>query len=182
MQQGPPRLRRARPVADAPIDALLLRAEDLTKGWLLALLEQAPLDDAPAILAASLVAVGPPSAAPWSERWPTTTTYIAWSRAAPWSCSSSQTGEMAGSRGVEMTARAVDTLRGVIWSALRAELTQPDADQVAELSERLNLVSELVRAAALRRVQPAPLPEARHRELSRSLRGPASGRPPGGDA
>ena len=54
MQQGPPRLRRARPVADAPIDALLLRAEDLTKGWLLALLEQAPLDDAPAILAADL--------------------------------------------------------------------------------------------------------------------------------
>ncbi|HEY8765189.1 MAG TPA: hypothetical protein VIM18_13425, partial [Solirubrobacteraceae bacterium] len=59
MQQGPPRLRRARPVADAPIDALLLRVEDLTKGWLLALLEQAPLDDAPAILAADLARDGP---------------------------------------------------------------------------------------------------------------------------
>ena len=55
----PPRRRRARPVADAPIDALLPRSEDLAKGWLLALLEQAPLDAAPAILAAELTRDGP---------------------------------------------------------------------------------------------------------------------------
>ena len=59
MQQGPPRLRRARPVADAPIDALLLRVEDLTKGWLLALLEQHDLEQAPRILAADLTRHGP---------------------------------------------------------------------------------------------------------------------------
>ena len=38
MLSGPPRRRRARPVADAPVDVLLPRAEDLAKGWLLALL------------------------------------------------------------------------------------------------------------------------------------------------
>ena len=55
----PPRRRRARPVADAPIDSLLPRSEDLTKGWLLALLEDAPLDEAPGILAADLTRDGP---------------------------------------------------------------------------------------------------------------------------
>src|SRR4030088_233926 len=59
MQVGPPRRRRPRPVADAPVETLLARAEDLAKGWLLTLLEQAPLDDAPAILAADLARDGP---------------------------------------------------------------------------------------------------------------------------
>src|ERR1039458_7044961 len=59
MQARPPRRRRARPVADAPLDALLLATDDLTKGWLLALLEQAPLDEAPAILAVDLTRDGP---------------------------------------------------------------------------------------------------------------------------
>jgi hypothetical protein len=59
MQAWLPRRRRARPVADAPIDTLLLATEDLTKGWLLALLEQASLDEAPAILAVDLTREGP---------------------------------------------------------------------------------------------------------------------------
>src|SRR3977135_303106 len=54
MQPAPPRRRRARPVADAPIDGLLDRAEDLTKGWLLALLERAPPADGPPTVAADL--------------------------------------------------------------------------------------------------------------------------------
>src|SRR5438270_3469491 len=59
MQDGPPRRRRARPVADAPVEALLLRAEDLAKGWLLALLEQASLERMPSILAGDLAQDGP---------------------------------------------------------------------------------------------------------------------------
>ena len=46
-------------MADAPIDALLPRSEDLAKGWLLALLEQAPLDEAPGIMAGDLTRDGP---------------------------------------------------------------------------------------------------------------------------
>src|ERR1019366_6923593 len=100
MQARPPRRRRARPVADAPLDALLLATDDLTKGWLLALLEQAPLD---------------------------------------------------GAQSLEAVSRAVDALLAVLWSALRDELRTPDPDQVSELAERLALIGELVRGAALRR-------------------------------
>src|ERR1700704_3858653 len=59
MQAGPPRRRPARAVADAPINQLLARLDELTKGWLLALLEHASLDDAPGILAADLPRDGP---------------------------------------------------------------------------------------------------------------------------
>ena len=59
MQVGPPRRRRARPVADAPIETLLIGMENLTKGWLLALLEQHDLEEAPRILAADLTRDGP---------------------------------------------------------------------------------------------------------------------------
>jgi GGDEF domain-containing protein len=48
------------------------------------------------------------------------------------------------------TAAAVDLLRSVIWSALRAELPDPDPDQVWELADRLAVVTEAVLAAALR--------------------------------
>ncbi|MGI8863422.1 MAG: hypothetical protein ACR2JH_03325 [Solirubrobacteraceae bacterium] len=151
MQQGPPRLRRARPVADAPVDALLLRAEDLAKGWLLALVEQAPLDDAPAILAADLARDGPRVCGAVVRALADESDLHRLEPGGALEQLVSQTGEIAGSRGVEATARAVETLRAVIWSAVRAELNQPDADQVSELSERLTLVIELVRAAALRR-------------------------------
>jgi GGDEF domain-containing protein len=159
MQQGPPRLRRARPVADAPIDALLLRVEDLTKGWLLALLEQAPLDDAPAILAADLARDGPRVCSAVVRALADESDLHRLEPGGTLEQLVSQTGEIAGSRGVEATARAVETLRAVIWSAVRAELNQPDADQVSELSERLTLVIELVRAAALRRcAEPRAVP------------------------
>ncbi|MFZ0042296.1 MAG: hypothetical protein WAK93_13380, partial [Solirubrobacteraceae bacterium] len=54
-----PRRRRARPVADAPIDALLPQGDELAKAWLVALLEQAPLQDAASILATELTHEGP---------------------------------------------------------------------------------------------------------------------------
>jgi GGDEF domain-containing protein len=153
MQQGPPRIRRARPVADAPIDALLMRAEDLTKGWLLALLEQAPLDDAAAILAADLARDGPRVCSAVVRALADDADLRRLEPGGALEPLAAQTGEISGSRGADMTARAVDTLRAVIWSALRAELSQPDPDQVSELAERLNLVTERVREAALRRVQ-----------------------------
>ena len=41
------------------MDALLARSEELAKGWLLALLEEAPLDQAVAILTPDLAREGP---------------------------------------------------------------------------------------------------------------------------
>ncbi len=155
MLSGPPRRRRARPVADAPIDALLSGSEDVAKGWLLALLEQAPLDAAPGILAADL------------------------SRDGPWLCEAvlralvsdddlrrlepegslaplaSRVGELAGAEGPEAASRAVDALQAVIWAGLGAELRDPEPALVADLAGRLALVAEQLRAAALRRGESA---------------------------
>ncbi len=151
MQQGPPRRRRARPVADAPTDALLLRAEDLAKGWLLALLEQAPLDDAPAILGAELARDGPRICTAVVRALADDIDLHRIEPGGPLELLVSEAGEFAGAQGVEATSRAVDMLGSVIWSGVRNELAHPDPDQVSELAERLALVIELVRGAALRR-------------------------------
>jgi GGDEF domain-containing protein len=153
MQEGPPRRRRARPVGDAPVDALLLRAENLTKGWLLALLEQAPLDQAPEILGAELARDGPRLTAAVVRALADDADLRRIEPGGALELLVSQSGDFAGARGVEATCRAVDTLGAVIWSALRSELRDPQADQVSELAERLTLVIELVRAAALRRYE-----------------------------
>ena len=60
-------------------------------------------------------------------------------------------GALAGAADSAMTSSAVDALQAVIWSALREELRTADADLVSELAERLAMVTEVVRAAALRR-------------------------------
>jgi GGDEF domain-containing protein len=151
MQPGPPRRRRARPVADAPIDALLTHTEDLAKGWLLALLEQAPLDESPGILAADLARDGPRVCdavvrAIADER--------DLRRLEPEGALErlvAGVGELSGASGPEGASRAVDALHAVLWSALRDELRSPDPDQVSEIAERLALVIELVRGAVLRR-------------------------------
>jgi GGDEF domain-containing protein len=150
MPQGPPRLRRARPVADAPIDALLVRAEDLAKGWLLALLEQAPLHDAPAILAADLSHDGPRVCDAVVRALANDADLRRIEPGGALEPLVGQAGAFAGAGGVASASRAVDALQGVMWSAIRAELGDPDGEQVSDLAERLALVIERVRGAALR--------------------------------
>jgi GGDEF domain-containing protein len=153
MQVGPPRPRRPRPVVDAPIDALLRRAEDLVKGWLLTLLEQAPLGEAPAILAVDLQADGPRICDAVLRALADDEDLGRVGRGGALEPLVSRTGELVGAQSAEQTARAVETLRAVIWRALREELPRADPDQVSELAERLALVVEQVRGAALRRCQ-----------------------------
>jgi GGDEF domain-containing protein len=56
----------------------------------------------------------------------------------------------------EGAVQAVDALQAVVWSAVREELRRPDAEQVALLAERLSLVFERLRAAAVHAVGPPP--------------------------
>lgn len=155
MQVGPPRPRRARPVADAPIEALLGRTEDLTKGWLLALLEQVSLIEGPIVLATDLPREGPRVCEAVIRALADDADLGRIEPGGALELLVSQTGELAGARGVEETARAAETLRAVIWSALREELPRPDPDQISELAERLAFVIEQVRGAALRRCDAA---------------------------
>jgi GGDEF domain-containing protein len=149
MLSGPPRRRRARPVADAPIDALLDRVEDLTKGWLLALLERAPLDDAPRILAADLTREGPRVCAAMLRAIADETDHRRLEPGGALAPLAARVGELAGASGAAATSLAVDALQAVVWSALRSELPDPDPDLITELAERLTQVTELMRAAAL---------------------------------
>ncbi len=150
MPHGPPRRRRARPVADAPIDALVLRAEDLAKGWLLALLEQAPLHDAHTILVADLSRDGPRVCDAAVRALGNDADLRRIEPGGALEGLVGQAGAFAGAGGVATASQAVDALHGVIWSAIRGELGDADGDQVSDLAERLALVIERVRGAALR--------------------------------
>jgi GGDEF domain-containing protein len=150
MAPDAPRRRRARPVADAPIDTLLGRSEDLAKGWVLALVESAPLHDAPRILTDALTRDGPRvcdaalrALADESDL----------RRLAPGGALRplvARVGEMTGATGPGAAVRAVDALHDVMWSALRSELGGlPDPGLVSDLAERLSLVCAAVRDAVL---------------------------------
>src|SRR6059058_498322 len=59
MERGVPRRRRPRPVAGAGVEVVLVRAEELAKGWLLAMVEDAPLEEAATILTGDVARDGP---------------------------------------------------------------------------------------------------------------------------
>src|ERR1700748_2462716 len=160
MPPMPPRRRRARPVADAPIDALLPRAEDLAKGWLLALLEQAPLDDAPAILATDLTRDGPRVCEAVLRAIVDDTDLHRLEPGGVLTPLVARVGELAGAAAPAAVSSAVDALVGIVWSAVRDELRGAHADLVAELTERLALIGEVVRTAVLERLEAATVAPA----------------------
>lgn len=149
MEHGPPRRRRARPVADAPVDALLTRAEELAKGWLLALLEQVPLDGAASILAADMSRDGPRVCAAVVRAIADDIDLRRLQPGGALEPLAARAGQIAGAADPAAAGRAVDALHAVIWSALRAELPATDAEQIAQIAERLTLVTDQVRLAVL---------------------------------
>jgi GGDEF domain-containing protein len=151
MEPRPPRHRAARPVADAPVDALLARLDDVAKGWVLALLERAPLEEMPAILAAEVAREGPRVCDAVIRALADDEDLRRLQEGGALELLASRVGELAGARGVSETSAAVDALHDVVWAAVRVALVDPDADQVAQLAERLAVVIGLVRAACLRR-------------------------------
>jgi GGDEF domain-containing protein len=151
-----PRRRRARPVADAPIEALLPHSEQLAKGWLLALLEQAPLDDAPAILAADLTREGPRLCDAVLRAIANDTDLSRLQPGGALTPLAARAGALAGATAPAAVSGAIDALQGVIWTAVRDELRHPDPDLISELTERLTLITELLRTAALEQIEPWP--------------------------
>lgn len=152
MRPSPPRRRPPRPVADAPVKALVERSEDVAKGWLLALVEQEPLAGAASILAAELARDGPAICAALARALASDAELERLRAGGELDELVSRAGELAGASTGDAVLRAVEALRAVLWSALLGSLADPDASLVAELAERLALVCELVRGAALRRL------------------------------
>ncbi|MBV9817280.1 MAG: diguanylate cyclase [Solirubrobacterales bacterium] len=162
MPPAVPRRRRARPVADAPLDALLAGTTELAKGWLLALLETEPLRAAPSILAGGLVSDGPRlcEAAVRALRSDAELGRLA--SGGDLADLAARSGALAGATEPGAAVRAVDALGGVLWAALRDQPSGQDAELIADLSERLGLVCEVLRAAVLAPpvAAPTPLPAA----------------------
>jgi GGDEF domain-containing protein len=150
MQAGPPRRRPARAVAGAPINPLLAHLDELTKGWLLALLEHASLDEAPGILAADLPRDGPRVCEAVVRALADDADLRRLEPDGQLELLVARTGLLAGATTPEASIRAVDTLEAVIWSAIRSELRDDDLDLLAEISERLARIVGVVRAAVLR--------------------------------
>jgi GGDEF domain-containing protein len=150
MAPDAPRRRRARPVADAPIDTLLARSEDLAKGWVLALVEAAPLHEAPRILTDALTRDGPRVCDAALRALADESDLRRLAPSGALRPLVARVGEMTGATGPGAAARAVDALHDVMWSALRSELGGlPDPDLVSDLAERLALVCAAVRDAVL---------------------------------
>jgi GGDEF domain-containing protein len=152
MPSSPPRRRRARPVADAPIDGLLPRTPELAKAWLLALVEQAPLESAPVMLGAGVVDEGPQLCDAVLRALADDLELRRLEPDGPLGGLAARTGELAGAGGdPAATVQAVDALEGVLWAALREELRAPDPELISDLAQRLGLVVGLLRVAALER-------------------------------
>jgi GGDEF domain-containing protein len=150
MERGVPRRRRPRPVVSAGVEALLLRGEELAKGWLLALVEDAPLDEAAAILAGDVARDGPRICDAVVRALYDEADLRRIERDGVLEPLASRAGELAGARSAEAAAGAVRALEQIIWSSLRAELAHTDPDLLADAAERLSLVTGLVLAAVLR--------------------------------
>jgi GGDEF domain-containing protein len=152
MPPPPSRRQRARPVADAPIDGLLRRVPQLAKRWLLALLEQAPLERAPAVVAAGLVQEGPQLCDAVLRALADDLELRRLEPDGPLGALAARTGELAAAGGdPAATVQAVDALADVLWAALREELREPHPDLISDLAQRLALVCGLLRVAALQR-------------------------------
>ena len=133
------------------VEALLVRSNELAKGWLLALVEDAPLESAAAIMAGDVARDGPRICDAVVRAIYDEADLRRIEAGGVLEPLVSRAGELAGVRTSEDAAHAVEALRTVIWSALRTELAPIDSDLLADAGERLSLVAELVRAAVLRR-------------------------------
>jgi GGDEF domain-containing protein len=132
------------------------RAEDLAKGWLVALIEQEPLDRAPSIGGAALPSAGPAICAALTRALGSDLELRRIAAGGELEELVSRTGELAGAGTAEAASRAVDALHAVLWSAALGALGDADASLVAALAERLRAVCELARGAALRRLAGPP--------------------------
>ena len=107
------------------MDELLSPGEDLAKGWLLALLERAPLSEALQIVSAELIGEAPRVCEAFvralaDDRELQRIAFLV-----------SQTGTLAGGhRDTGEALRAIDALQGAIWSGVREALGPEDAERV----------------------------------------------------
>jgi hypothetical protein len=151
----------ARPVADAPVDALVARAEELARRWAISLVASRPLSqmadvplhelarEAPELCAQLVRALGSDAELARMLEPPASREGGGADRVdalAAW---------IAPARDATSAVRDVEALRGVVWDATLGELSEPAARQVADLSDRLAFICASLLGAVLARNAPA---------------------------
>jgi GGDEF domain-containing protein len=160
---------RARAVADLPIDALVARAEDLARGWAIALIRSGPMDRMGSIPLQALSSEAPGLCtqvlrALQSEVELERLTGRGASSGRERSAQARGLAEMAGAPDAEATVDAVEALRGVLWDALLDELHAPPPRLVADLADRLGYVCSCALAAAVGAIAPVLAPSSDDRD------------------
>jgi hypothetical protein len=141
---------RARPVADAPVAALIERGEELARRWAIALIVERPLAEMPEVPLKDLAREAPGVCAQVVRAYDSEAELerIAASESSRGRAGVAPTVRL-GAHDARATVEHIEALRGVLWEATLAELDDPPPRQVAELSDRLAFVCATLLAAAL---------------------------------
>lgn len=148
--------RAARPVADAPLEALA-DSDALAKGWLLTLIADAPLLQAAAVPAAELARDAPPLCAAMTAALASADALDRLRAGGDLAPLAARAGRVAGAVDPAGTAGALAALRAVLWNAIADGLRSPEPELVAALAARLGHVCDVVAAAALAAAPSAPV-------------------------
>jgi hypothetical protein len=136
------------PVERAEAELLAGRAQAVAKGWLLTLLERAPLDAVASIPAAALASEGPAVCAAFARALGADAELDRLRPAGDLAPLARRIGALSGAHDAAAVLAAVDALRACLWAAaLDARGTR--TDDLAPLAERLAEVALLVGTTAL---------------------------------
>ena len=150
MPPGPTdRASRARPVADAPVAALLADTEDLAKAWALELVAAGPLSAAASLPLGALAEDGPALCAAVARALGDDVELARLGDGGDLAALATRAGELGGARDAASAVAAVEALRRVIWEAALAEVPRASAALVADLADRLAAVCAALVSASL---------------------------------
>lgn len=165
-ESGTPRPRHPEPIGWGTVETLGGRAQTIAKGWLLLLLERAPLDAVGTLPAATLAAEGPALCAAVARGLGSDLELDRLRPSGDLAKLVRRIGPLSGATDAAATIAAVDALRACLWvAALDARAGTREAGAVGELAERLAEVTAVVMGTALSEAEVAaeapssPLPQ-----------------------
>jgi hypothetical protein len=149
------RIARARAVADAPVEALLARSEELARRWVIAQLAARPLQEMADVPVQRLARDAPAFCEQLVRALASDAELERLLHGDAPSSRENRLGGVAGgvlepaAGGASAIAASLEALRAVVWRAALAELSDPPAALVGDLADRLAFVCASALAAAL---------------------------------
>lgn len=138
------------------MSALVERAPDIARGWLLAVLDVSPLAALAALPASEFARRAPELCGAVARALGEESALDRLRPGGDLAALAAQSGRLAGASDPAGCLGAVEALREVTWAAAWSALEEPEPEEVAELAARLGHVCGVVAAAAVR----APLGDA----------------------